>query len=202
MSSTNRGYDRHKADYYITPHYAIKDFLNAFLGDLQKEDEYMDIVERPDKIRWFDPCAGGDQDNEMSYPYVLNELFCPPFLDTMDIREDSKANEIADYLKTDVKHRNYQVIITNPPFYLAKEIIEKALNDVADGGYVVMLLRLNFFGTKERKEFLQQNMPLYSYVHSKRMGFTKNKKGTDSIEYMHAVWKKGEKPEYTKLKII
>ena len=183
----------------------IKDFLDAFLGDIQKEySDYFvlgNLAERPDKIRWFDPCAGGDAEHEMSYPFVINDSFQPECLDTMDIREDSKSSEIADYLQTDIKHRKYQAIITNPPFYLAKEIIEKALDDVDEGGVVIMLLRLNFFGSKERKKFLQENMPMFAYVHSKRIGFTEDGK-TDSIEYMHAVWQKGNTPLFTKLRII
>lgn len=201
MSSTNRGYDRHKADYYITPQNVIRDFLNAFLFDLSQEKDCLTLIEKPNKIKWFDPCAGGDTENEMSYPFVINEIFKPECLDTMDIRQDSRASEISNYLQTDIKHKKYQVIITNPPFYLAKEIIEKALDDVDEGGVVIMLLRLNFFGSKERKKFLQENMPMFAYVHSKRIGFTNDGK-TDSIEYMHAVWQKGNKPLFTKLRII
>jgi hypothetical protein len=33
MSSTNRGYDRHKSDYYITPLEPIKEFLIEFEKD-------------------------------------------------------------------------------------------------------------------------------------------------------------------------
>jgi hypothetical protein len=51
MSSTNRGYDRHTSDYYVTPQKPIKEFLSAFL---QEED-----VSRPDRLMWLDPCAGG-----------------------------------------------------------------------------------------------------------------------------------------------
>ena len=32
MSSTNRGYDRHTADYYVTPKQPINDFLSIFLS--------------------------------------------------------------------------------------------------------------------------------------------------------------------------
>ena len=66
---------------------------------------------------------------------------------------------------------------------------------------VIMLLRLNFFGSKDRKEFLQQNMPKYCYVHSRRMSFTDDGK-TESIEYMHAVWINGEQPTQTLLQVI
>lgn len=31
MSSTNRGYDRHKSDYYVTPVDKIEEFLEAFV---------------------------------------------------------------------------------------------------------------------------------------------------------------------------
>jgi len=190
MSSTNRGIDRHISDYYVTPQQCIKDFLTTW-----RADEEIDTT-----TGYFDPCAGGDTAHAMSYPTVLANDF-GIYTDTMDIREDSLADEKVDYLTTDVQHRKYKVIITNPPFFLAKEIIEKALADVADNGYVVMLLRLNFFGSQARKQFLQENMPERVYVHSKRIGFTDDGK-TDSIEYMHAVWRKGYTPDFTKLKII
>ena len=109
--------------------------------------------------------------------------------------------------------------ITNLPFAIATHIIEKALQDVDDGGYVIMLLRLNFFGSQSREWFFEKYMPEWAFVHHIRIGFTdkKDKDGytifdkdgvpkrgsTDSIEYMHAVWHKSNlKPEYTKLVLI
>lgn len=50
MSSTNRGYERHKTDYYVTPKHAVEDFLGAWLQDLSNEDEWNDICERPDRV--------------------------------------------------------------------------------------------------------------------------------------------------------
>jgi hypothetical protein len=93
------------------------------------------------------------------------------------------------------------VIFTNPPFLLARNVIEKALGDVQPDGFVVMLLRLNFFGSKKRKDLFQKHMPKYSFVHSKRISFTADK-NTDSIEYAHYVWQSGYYPEFTKLKVI
>lgn len=111
------------------------------------------------------------------------------------------------------------IIITNPPFAIATDIIEKALQDVDDDGYVIMLLRLNFFGSQSREWFFKKYMPEWAFVHHIRIGFTdkKDKDGytifdkggvpkrgsTDSIEYMHAVWHKSNlKPKYTKLVLI
>jgi len=203
MSSTNRGYERHKTDYYVTPLPCIKNFLGCWLNDLNGEfhDDILDIGGRPDRAKWLDPCAGGDANHPMSYPTVIKEVCCPEVLTTNDMRQDSLAELKENYLWLDVKKQYYDVIITNPPFYLAEKIIEKALRDVKDNGYVVMLLRLNFFGSNARKILFDRQMPIWSYVHHRRMSFTDDGK-TDSIEYMHAVWQRGNCPEFTMLRII
>ena len=118
-------------------------------------------------------------------------------------------------LKEMVKDFAPQVIITNPPFNQAVPIIEKALDDVADDGYVIMLLRLNFFGSKDRKPFFDKYMPEWCFVHHIRIGFCdkKNSDGyvefdkngqvkrgsTDSMEDADYVLKKGLKSDYAKM---
>lgn len=187
MSSTNRGSDRHVSDYYITPTNEIKKFWVEF-------KKYNDISD----INYvLDPSAGGDDKHPMSYPEVLKDENFE--LITMDIREDSLAALKGDYLKTTFD-KSFDMIFTNPPFVQALEFLEKALNDVKDDGYVIMLLRLNFLGSKARNEWLRNNMPYEIYVHSKRMSFTEDGK-TDSIEYAHFVWKKGYK-DVTKLYLL
>jgi hypothetical protein len=205
MSSTNRSNarDTHISDYYVTPRDCIRNFLGNWLEDLQSnlKDDILMVGERPDRAYWLDPCAGGDEKHCMSYPDVIKSEFDPNVLTTMDIRENSPAEIKGDYLLTEIEKNYYDVIITNPPFNIAREIIEKALEDVKVGGYVVMLLRLNFFGSKQRFDFWEKQLPVWAYVHHRRMSFTDDNK-TDSIEYMHAVWQKGNKPKYTMLKII
>jgi hypothetical protein len=44
-------------------------------------------------------------------------------------------------------------------------------------------------------------MPVYCYVHSKRLKFL-DTGGTDSIEYMHTIWQKNANPLFTKLRVI
>ena len=197
LSSTNRSNsrDNHIADYYITP---VKD-VKLFLEEFNKEVE----IFVGGGINVLDPCAGGDDKHEMSYPMAINECFNNENLtiDTYDIREDSKAESILDYLKEDIGDSVHDVIITNPPFNQALPIIQKALNDVAEGGWVIMLLRLNFLETKSRKEFFDNYMPQYIYVHHKRMSFIEGK-GTDSVAYAHFCWQKGNYPEFAKVKVI
>ena len=193
MSSTNRSEERHKhiADYYVTPINKINEFLDGF-------KKYEDIFNR--EILILDPCAGGDEVNSMSYPTALNEFNKNLKIDTIDIREDSRAKIKGSFLDIDTKGK-YDVIITNPPFNISLDIINKALDDVKEGGFVIMLLRLNYFGGKVRRNLWESHMPKYCFVHNKRIGFLNNGK-TDSIEYCHMVWQKGYNPEFTKLKVL
>lgn len=195
MSSTNRGKDRAELDYYVTPVKEVKNFLNEWLLDMPDDS----VSQRPDRTQWLDPCSGGDSVNGMSYADTIKEAFQPEVLDTIDIRQDSRASLKQDFLLTPTK--GYDVIITNPPFKLALPIIKKAIAEVNEGGYVVMLLRLNFLEGKERKSFFEENMPERIYVHHKRMSFTDDKK-TDSVAYAHFVWKKGYDKNYSLIKII
>jgi hypothetical protein len=191
MSSTNRSdaRDAHIADYYKTPVPAIVDFLMEYFDDTQ--DDWTDKA-------ILDPCAGGSATESMSYPEALSKWNLTP--DTMDIRTDSPAEWAGRNYLMEAMGIDYDVVITNPPFNIALDVIQKALDDAPVGGLVIMLLRLNFFGSQGRKAWLQANMPTYCYVHAKRMAFTS--KGTDSIEYAHNVWIKGQQPKFTKLRVI
>lgn len=192
MSSTNRGENKRSiSDYYNTPPYCIRDFLNQWI-----KDENITITNHI----FLDPSAGGDNKHSMSYPDVIKEVIGTSNIRTMDIRPDSKAEIIIDYLQYQLEYKP-DIIITNPPFFLAQEFITKALNDVVNDGYVVMLLRLNFLESKTRKKFFENNMPERIYAHSARMSFVDSGK-TDSVAYAHFVWRKGRKLTESKLKII
>lgn len=187
MSSTNRSKSRneHKFDYYVTPIQKISLFLNKF-NQVEKN------ILNTRGIKILDPCSGGDSQNLMSYPKALENYKILP--DTIDIRSDSLANIKGNYLEINCENK-YDIIITNPAFNVAIEIIQKALHDIKKSGFVIMLLRLNFFGSKSREEFWENNMPKYCFIHSRRISFT-NDSRTDSIEYMHCVWQKGWKEKY------
>ena len=197
MSSTNRhnAEKRHVADYYVTP---VKDIV-TFLGALDEEVS-LDIWDKT----ILDPCAGGDPSHDMSYPKALREYYAIPDdwngIKTIDIREDSLAEIKCNYIETKLDYKPF-LIISNPPFNQAMEFIKKALDDVEDGGYVAMLLRLNFLETKARKDFFDNYMPTWIFVHHKRMSFT-DAGGTDSVAYCHMVWKKNDYPKFAKIRVI
>lgn len=86
-------------------------------------------------------------------------------------------------------------IITNPPYKLALQFIEKALHIVAPGQKVAMLLRLQFLEGKTRKNFFLLNPPKKIYVSSSRLHCAKNgkfeKNPPNAIAYAWFVWEKG-----------
>lgn len=223
MSSTNRGAVRSPNDYYLTDPKEIVRFIRYWR---KTDPDAENFWSQPRKI--LDPSAGGLTEQvtipqkgvlrpplyfmpcEMSYPEAINAgagrwADTVHQVHTMDIRENSRAEIKADFLVYGVAGlpMDYDMVITNPPFSRAVEFIRKALMAVRDGGYVVMLLRLNFFGSEDRNHFfLSGKMPARAYVHAKRLGFTPDGK-TDSIEYMHAIWRKSDKACHeTKLMVL
>lgn len=186
MSSTNRknANERHISDYYVTPHKVIQDFLNVYQIDNKN-------------LKILDPCAGGDINNPMSYPYVLLKNGFNN-IQTIDIREDSLANKKIDFLEYSFQEK-FDLIITNPPFNIALEIINKSFELLENNGHIIMLLRLNFLGSQSRIPFFKKHMPKEIYVHSKRISFINGQ--TDSIEYAHFVWNK-EEIKHSKLFLI
>lgn len=220
MSSTARWGQREPTDYYATPQGAIVTFLDSFLqtteGNKLLQPYPQEKLLRTD-LKILDPCAGGNlepkvyegkrkgksvmYDTKMAYPTVLENYWAVNIV-TNDIREDSPATYHYDFVSSPTnKTEYYDLVISNPPFAFAEQFILNSLNLVKEWGIVVMLLRLNFFGSQKRKEFWKANMPTYTFVHRERMWFTPDG-ATDSIEYMHAVWIKGQNPEFSKLKII
>lgn len=182
MSSTARGTVRNANDYYVTPSWVIREFLERFIP------EHNINVNAPT----LDPAAGGCEKYQASYPEVLKGFGFDKVM-TADIREDSRAQFANhDYFKATCL--GYNLIITNPPFERSVEFTEKAIKEVNDNGHVVMFQRLNWLGTQKRKPFWDKAPLKHIYIHHKRPGFDPEKPNkTDSIEYAHFVFQKGYK---------
>lgn len=176
MSSTNRGEPRAVLDYYRTPQSTINDFLDVF------------YLNRPFiKIRTIlDPCAGGDGTHPMPYPRALRRKDHTLRVDTMDIRSASPAGIIDDFLTHDFQSMRYDAIISNPPYLLAQEFVEKSMRLLVPHGLCVFLLRINFLGSQKRTAFWKAYPLTELIVHSRRPSFTGG--GNDSTEYAHFVW--------------
>lgn len=106
-----------------------------------------------------------------------------------------EIREGVDYL--DTVYNRVDCIITNPPYSLAQEFVEKAHKD-AD--VVIMLLRVGFLESLRRQEFWKTYPIDHLVTLSKRPSFTDDGK-TDGAGYAYFIWDaKGklglEKPFY------
>lgn len=209
MSSTGRSDARkgHEFDYYKTPEWIIEEFFNAMksieANALTSHTLFEELETMHSEYGLLDPCAGGqffDGEASMAYPaFILSMGNCGE-IHTMDIREDSPAEIHCDFLNTDLD-RKYGVVISNPPYTLAQEFITKALECTVDNGYVVMLLRIGFFGSAKRKKWFKAHMPEFTILHHKRPSFSNDGK-TDSDYYAHFVWRKGYHPKESRLILV
>ena len=65
-------------------------------------------------------------------------------------------------------------IITNPPYSLAKEFVEHAMEIVTDGHKIAMFLKLTFLESSGRKEMFKKYPPKKIWVSSSRIPCGKN----------------------------
>jgi hypothetical protein len=88
----------------------------------------------------------------------------------------------------------FHLILSNPPFKIAEEIIRHAWPMLANRGTMIMLLPLNFMASAGRHSGLWSELPPVEVaVVSRRASFYGG--GTDSREYAIYVWKKGANGE-------
>jgi hypothetical protein len=95
-------------------------------------------------------------------------------------------------------------IITNPPYSLAKEFVEHALELLPQNGKLAMFLKLTFMESKARKQLFVATPPYRIYVSSSRLQCAKNgdfetySKGVGTaVAYGWYVWIKGFKGDTT-----
>ena len=97
-----------------------------------------------------------------------------------------------DFLTSD---RSAGDIITNPPFTLAQEFVDKALS--CTSGKVVMLCKLVFLEGQKRKAFFESTPLARVHVFSKRVQFyregVRGTKGSSMMAFCWLVWEHGHK---------
>lgn len=85
-------------------------------------------------------------------------------------------------------------IITNPPYSIAKQFVEKALDSVQEGHKVAMFLKLQFLEGKSRRELFKATPPVRVYVASGRLNCAPNgdfAKAGSALAYAWYIWEKG-----------
>lgn len=123
MSQRESGYERKELDLYETPEW-VTETLIPYLSNRA--------------LHVWEPAAGN---HKMAGPLIQAGFRVA----TTDIQTGT------DFLKQTAADESVQAIVTNPPYSLAKEFIEHALNLMKYDGLVAMLLRTDFDHAKTRQ---------------------------------------------------
>lgn len=169
MSSTNRGAKRVDADAYYTPQWCI--------------DLILPEIDFPTIGTVLEPAAGDKRIVDSVQSYCCDKYDVPVDIEWCEITES------IDYFTI---YGECDLVITNPPFSLALEFCDKALNEAAN---VVMLLRLGFLGSQARKGWWQQHPPSRLFALSKRPSFVHVCKGMRDKKGCGASWRPDEAPK-------
>lgn len=129
----------------------------------------------------------------------------------VDIVDRGYPNTIVhDYLTWETDEK-FDCIITNPPYSLAGEFVEKSMELLNEGydeeglpkGQLIMFLKIQFLEGAKRKELFEKYPPKYIYVFRNRMATWNNGEPLDpngkrwATTMCHAwfVWEKGSTTE-------
>lgn len=136
-------------DYYATHPSAVQMLL-----ELENFDK--NIVE---------PCCGQGHISKVLEQYGYN-------VHSMDLIDRGYGEGGVDFLK--YNETIDADIITNPPYSLAKEFIEHAMELVTDGHKIAMFLKLTFLESSGRKALFKKYPPKKIWVSSSRIPCGKN----------------------------
>ena len=176
MSTTR---ERVQDDYYATPYQATEMLLDEvkFYGN------------------FLEPCVGGGHIVDVIKRYYPDE--CVYGVDLVDRGYPNTL--VADFLKHDFLGQKFDNVVTNPPFSLAQEFLEKSMEVVNDGGKIAMFLKIQFLEGAKRREMFKKYPPKYIYVFVKRQapwnnGSPVDEKGkpwSSTMCFAWFVWEKG-----------
>jgi hypothetical protein len=101
------------------------------------------------------------------------------------------ASDIAggrDFL-TDSSSRPIRGVVTNPPFGIATQFIERALAVIPSSGFVAMLLRVDFDSAKTRRH-LFGNCPVFAkkLILTRRIRWIEGSTGSPSFNHAWYLW--------------
>lgn len=189
-----------KKDIFYTPH----DVISQIMKLVFRRDEFLHtpiVTPAYDRVmNILDPSCG---DGRMLFSLVSQ---CPMWTHrssviSVDKYYDGQSlklpfNQTLKHYKMDFLSDEFQpeerfdLIVTNPPYSLATEFIEKCWRLMNFHGQMWFLLRLDFLGSKDRYERIYTKIPPTDvWVLSKRPSFTGG--GTDQHNYGWFRWVKG-----------
>lgn len=115
-------------------------------------------------------CGEGHISEELRRYYPDSEII------STDLIDRGYGGGDVDFLTHDYG-RQFDNVITNPPFALAKEFIERALELAREK--VVIFARIQLLESAKRRELFETYPPSYVYVFSERQPMWRNGQATD-----------------------
>ena len=186
-------------DFYATDPKAVKMLLNILRNDLKYIPEDTEFY-APKLL--LEPCVGEGHIADTVNRYY-NDYFLMTGLDIVD-RGWSNGRFIKENFLTWKYETLYDLIITNPPYSLAKEFVEKSMECLKIGGIMAMFLKIQFLEGAKRKELFDKYPPKYIYVFRNRMATWNNgqpkdpktgKKWATTMCHAWFIWEKGNRSE-------
>ena len=140
----------------------------------------------------LEPCCGEGHISKVLIDHGYN-------VESMDLIDRGFGKGGVDFLKyNEVVDKD---IVTNPPYSMAQEFVEHAMEIITDGHKVAMFLKLSFLEGQSRHKMFERYPPKTVWVSSARLGCAKNgefkigKNGQPTIASAVAqawfVWEKG-----------
>lgn len=178
--------ERAENDFYPTPA-PLAERICERIADLLAPTHF-DVIE---------PSAG-----QGAFVRVLRELWGLQPLIAIDITADETllrnagADDVfradwVEWLKT-YKCEGPSLVVGNPPFSLAKEHVLAGLDYLLPGSHICLLLKQNFFGSRDRLSLWGQGQLRYFIPIIPRPSFVKGEKSsTDTNEYGLFIWEVG-----------
>ena len=176
MSTTRK---RVEEDYYATPFSATE----ALLDNVKFEGNFLE------------PCVGEGHIAEIIKKYYPDE--CIYSIDLIDRGYPNTL--VANFIEYDFLGQTFDNIITNPPYSLAQEFLEKGMKIINNNGKIAMFLKIQFLEGGKRKELFKLYPPKYVYVFSKRQNPWRNgspvdekgKPWSSTMCFAWFIWEKG-----------
>ena len=154
-------YDRVENDYYATPPYAVRNFLDKM------RDDGVEL-----NGNFLEPACGGGHISDVLVDYFgLENVYSYDLVD----RGYGRFNGTKDFLVDDFK--SFNNVITNPPFKYAEEFARKALSVATNK--VILLCKIQFLEGKKRVPLFKETPLKYIYVYSSRVATYRNGEESD-----------------------
>lgn len=188
LAGGNSTYETPEYEYYAT---------NPADTELMLKSIYRDNITFPG-TKFLEPCAGQGHIVEA----CRSSSYMPKGQEwtTIDIVDRGyPLTHQADFLDINIQER-FDGIISNPPYSLASQMIDKCISLLNTNGYLFMFLKVQFLEGSTRRDLFDKYPPKYIYVYRNRatpwhngsaVNPTNGQPWASTICFAWFIWQKG-----------